>query len=240
MNDAIDTLYAKKLDIIPDFQFDELVAQVFDNMITRSVPGYEALLNCLTLIAQKYVKPNTNVYDLGCSLGKATLAIQSGIINVNCHIIGLDKSIAMIQRCQAIPMQQKPPITFIQANICQTPLTLASMIVLNFTLQFIPITQRTALLEKIYQALIPGSALIISEKLQFSYEKQAILDSLHQAYKQQNHYSDLEISQKREAIANQLIPETLNTHTERLKKIGFKTITVFFQHFNFISMLAIK
>ncbi len=240
MKTSIDTLYSTPQSIISDFEFNTEVADIFDDMINRSVPGYSAILESLTLIAKRYVQANTLVYDLGCSLGAASIAIQKGIPDLDCIIMALDSSSAMIKKCHTLHLQSNPPIVFKETDICETLLKPTSLTVLNFTLQFIPKKKRTPLIQKIYSALTPQGALILSEKIKFNPEQQLLLDELHQDYKRNQGYSDLEIHQKREAIANQLIPETLEDHQLRLKKIGFKQITVFLQQFNFISIIAIK
>jgi len=53
-------------------------------------------------------------------------------------------------------------------------------------------------------------------------------------------YSKLEISQKRAALENVLLPETLEAHRSRLDTIGFDAVDVWFQCFNFASMVAFK
>jgi tRNA (cmo5U34)-methyltransferase len=117
----------------------------------------------------------------------------------------------------------------------------ASVIVLNFTLQFLPLSDRLSLLTNAYQGLLPGGILILSEKLQFSDDRQNELHTdMHHIFKKANGYSDLEISQKRLALDNILLPETLVAHQERLRRIGFESSEVWFQYFNFASILALK
>lgn len=117
----------------------------------------------------------------------------------------------------------------------------ASVVVLNFTLQFIPVEERLALLQRIYQGLKPGGALILSEKLAFEDETQDRFHiESHHDFKRSNGYSDLEISQKRSALENVLIPETLAEHQQRLEQAGFEFVEKWFQCFNFVSMVAVK
>jgi tRNA (cmo5U34)-methyltransferase len=115
------------------------------------------------------------------------------------------------------------------------------MVVLNFTLQFVPKNKRRALIEKIYNGLNPGGCLVISEKLHFEPESlNWLLSDLHHQFKRSQGYSDLEISQKRDSLENVLIPETLDTHIQRLNSCGFKSASPWFQCFNFCSLVAIK
>ena len=127
------------------------------------------------------------------------------------------------------------------ADIRDVTIENASIVVLNFTLQFITLEQREPLLQNIYHGLLPGGVLILSEKLCFTEDtEQQLMTDLHLAFKRANGYSDLEISQKRAALENVLIPETLTTHIERLKRVGFSQASQWFQCFNFASILAIK
>ena len=115
------------------------------------------------------------------------------------------------------------------------------MVVLNFTLQFVPEDQRQALCQRISDAMLPGGILILSEKIQFAdAHLQELNTDLHHAFKRANGYSDLEVAQKRSALENVLMPETLSAHQQRLKACGFSSVDVWFQCFNFASMVAIK
>ena len=132
-------------------------------------------------------------------------------------------------------------ITVEQADIRTAAMENASMAVLNFTLQFLPPDQRGALMQRIARAMRPGGVLVISEKLVF--DDDAVNDlfiDLHHQYKRSQGYSDLEIAQKRAAIEKVLVPDTLSTHKKRLAEAGFSRSEVWFQCFNFASILAIK
>jgi tRNA (cmo5U34)-methyltransferase len=239
-----DDIYAKPQKTVPDFAFDEAVARVFPDMIRRSVPGYTTIIPMIEIITAEYAKANTLAYDLGCSLGASTLAMRHGLKNIaNTRVISVDNSPAMIERCNHyIELDNaEVPVELRCADICDTHLENASVITLNFTLQFIPIAARVALLEKIHHALIPGGCLILSEKITFDSALEASTsERLHAQFKKANGYSDLEISQKRAAIENVLIADTLKTHCQRLTDAGFSHIQQWYQCFNFISMLAIK
>jgi len=225
------------------FRFDEQVAAVFPDMIQRSVPGYSFIISGIAGLAQKFIQPNTQAYDLGCSLGAAALAMSRGSQHTNIPIIGIDNSSAMVERCRLFieGYRHKNPIQIHCQNIQETTISQASMVVLNFTLQFIEQSERQAIIEHIYDGLEPGGALILSEKIVASDPAvNELLIKLHHDFKRANGYSDLEISQKRTALENVLVPETLETHHLRLKNAGFKVSEVWHQQFNFCSILAIK
>ncbi|MCG8611611.1 MAG: carboxy-S-adenosyl-L-methionine synthase CmoA [Pseudomonadales bacterium] len=239
-----DDLYAKALGPVPDFAFDESVARVFPDMIRRSVPGYTTIIPMLELIAHRYYQVNTVAYDLGCSLGASTLAVRHGLKqHPDAKIIAIDNSEAMLEKCNHyIELDNAPtPVDLVCQDIDNVQYEKASVIVLNFTLQFIPLEKRSQLLARLNESLVPGGVLVLSEKVRSEQSStQTALTSLHEDFKRANGYSDLEISQKRSAIENVLIPETLSEHQTRLTDAGFSAIHTWYQCFNFISLIAVK
>lgn len=242
MQDKKDTIFSVPQSKTP-FSFDSSVAEVFPDMIKRSVPGYATIIQNIEKLAERYVTENTNCYDLGCSLGAASLSMSKGIQTQNNKIIGIDNSSAMLTRCQQHidAFKHATPIELHQADITEFNIENASMVVLNFTLQFVPLEQRAKLLKSIHQGLNPGGILVLSEKIKFAdNEVNQLLIDLHHQFKKENGYSDLEISQKRNSLENVLIPETLDEHLSRLNHVGFKHASCWHQQFNFVSLLAIK
>ncbi len=238
-----DNLYANPLGEVSRFAFDQQVVNVFPDMIKRSVPGYATIINMIGNLAGIYAKSSTQCYDLGCSLGAATLAMRHGIHNTDCKIIGVDNSQAMLERCRQIIAADMADVEveLINSNIQDIAINNASMVVLNFTLQFIAVDQRLDLLTKIANGLHNGGVLILSEKVIFDDQPhQDLMTDLHHNFKRANGYSDLEIAQKRAAIEHYLIPETLDIHRQRLRQAGFASVDVWFQCFNFASIIAIK
>ena len=237
-----DNIFASPLSEIVDFVFDEKVVDVFPDMINRSVPGYGTIINLIGTVAAQYAKPNTFLYDLGCSLGAASLSMRHHLTHEGCEIISVDNAQAMIERLNKILQRDnsKTPVQALCANIQDIDINDASVVVMNFTLQFIPLAERKNILTKIYNGLNEGGCLILSEKLAFTDEENEIQIALHHAFKKANGYSDLEISQKRNALENVLIPETKETHIQRLTEIGFTQVFPLFQCFNFASFIAIK
>lgn len=226
-----------------DFRFDASVARVFPDMIRRSVPGYTTIIPMIEVITEQYAQPGSHCYDLGCSLGASTLAMRHGIAYPDCTLVGVDNSSAMIERCEHyIALDDSPlPVHLRCEDILDTELGNASVTTLNFTLQFVEPEKRAGLLRRIAEATRPGGVLILSEKIRFESEaEQAIQTRLHHEFKRANGYSDLEISQKRTAIEQVLIPETIDAHRSRLLTAGFEQVLVWYQCFNFVSMLALK
>jgi len=242
MSQAPDQIYSQPLEAITGFVFDQHVVRVFRDMIGRSVPGYATLVSMLPVLAQQYIQDNSRCYDLGCSLGAATLTLRHSITQNNVSIVAVDNSAAMIAQCKNYIEQDKSsvPVELHCADICQLEISNASMVIMNFTLQFVSPDERLALLKKIYAGLNPGGVLVLSEKLLFDEPQQAWMTQLHHTFKKLNGYSDLEISQKRSALENVLIADTLEQHQLRLQQAGFKNILPWFQCFNFSSLLAVK
>lgn len=239
-----DAIYAAPLQDIIDFQFDERVAAVFPDMIQRSVPGYAMIISNIGILAAKYARAGSRCYDLGCSLGAASLAMRRRITAADCDIIAVDNSPAMIERARellALDTGSTVPVTLICADLQDVAIENASVAVLNFTLQFIPPAQRPSLVRRIHAGLRPGGILILSEKIAFREPgRQQFHEELHHDFKRANGYSDLEISQKRSALEKVLIPETLSCHQKRLRAAGFSSSELWFQCFNFASLVAIK
>ncbi|OIP98977.1 MAG: carboxy-S-adenosyl-L-methionine synthase CmoA [Zetaproteobacteria bacterium CG2_30_46_52] len=236
---AKDNLFAQK--DVKSFVFDADVTRVFEDMIKRSVPGYGLTLQMISLIAAQYAQAHSKLYDLGCSLGASTLAMSHAVQGRDCSIVGVDNSEAMLKAC-AINVQASPtPVHLLLGNIEEVDIADASVVVLNFTLQFIAKEKRDALMQKIYAGMRPGGVLVLSEKVAFDddFEQEAQIQ-LHESFKKAQGYSEMEVSRKRQSIENVLIPETMETHHARLEKAGFAHSQTWFQCFNFVSMLAYK
>lgn len=238
-----DNIYATPQLSIAGFRFDRAVASVFPDMIKRSVPGYETIIAMTGTLAERYVQSGSRCYDLGCSLGASTIAMRHHIPHDNCQIIAVDNSEAMLAQCREVLAQDdgRVPVELLCDDVQNVEVTNASMAVLNFTLQFIPVAQRSELLQHIADGLRPGGVLVLSEKVAFEDpQHQQLMIELHHNFKRANGYSDLEISQKRSALEDVLVPETLAVHRQRLRDAGFSSVDVWFQCFNFASLIAIK
>ncbi|MEN8169130.1 MAG: carboxy-S-adenosyl-L-methionine synthase CmoA [Pseudomonadota bacterium] len=242
-NNSRDDIYASPQEMLVDFAFDDKVATVFPDMIRRSVPGYSEIIALLGLFAEQYATANSNLYDLGCSLGAATLSLRRRVNQPGCTIIAVDNAESMIQRCRENIEHdlESTPVELQCADIREVEIKNASVVVLNFTLQFLPGEERLTLLRRIYEGLNPGGVLVLSEKLQFSDTgRQQFEEAMHLAFKRANGYSELEISQKRAALEEVLVPDTLEQHSARLTEAGFRRVEPWFQAFNFASIAAFK
>jgi tRNA (cmo5U34)-methyltransferase len=240
-----DTIYATSKDTDRPFRFDVAVAAVFPDMLQRSIPGYAASIEAIGSLAARYVTAGSNCYDLGCSLGAATVAMRDGIKAPNCRIIAVDNAPAMVSRCREVVAagagQDSTAVDVREADIRNVDISNASMVVMNYTLQFLGLDARDELLSKIHAGLLPGGLFLLSEKVvDEDPHMEDLLVDLHHEHKRRNDYSQLEISRKRAALENVLIPETVAVHRQRLARTGFAHSAVWLRYFNFVSIVAIK
>ena len=238
-----DNIYQKPLNKVSDFIFDQSVVRVFPDMIKRSVPGYATIIQMIGILTEQFAQAESTCYDLGCSLGAASMAMREHIHVPGCNIIAIDNSEPMVKGCRENLNKLPSPVEVdvLCADIEEVNIHSASIVVLNFTLQFIDPNQRQRIIETIYKGLLPGGLLILSEKISFEDPQQEKLNEhMHHTFKRNNGYSELEVSQKRSALDNVLIPEPLSTHHRRIISAGFNSCDVWFQCFNFASMLALK
>jgi tRNA (cmo5U34)-methyltransferase len=238
-----DTVYSEYRERVEDFVFDESVASVFDDMIRRSVPGYATVIGMTKVFAEHYAQADSVCYDLGCSLGASTLAMRKGITRPRCRIVAVDNSAAMVKRCRELAEAEVSavPVEVRLADIQEVAIENASLVVMNFTLQFLPPDKRDAMIRRIYDGLRPGGMLLLSEKTCFAdADKQAFETDMYHEFKKLMGYSEMEVAQKRKALENVLLPETLDTHRKRLETAGFARTYLWFQCFNFMSLAAFK
>ena len=244
---AKDRIYATDDAGDAPFRFDASVARVFPDMLRRSIPGYAASIEAIGSLAARYVTADSHCYDLGCSLGAATLAMRQGIRASGCEIIAIDNAPAMIERCQQVldaddaENPGRPAVRLQLGDIREASISDASMVVMNYTLQFLERSARDAMVAKIAAGMRPGGLLLVSEKVvDTDPHMEELLVDLHHEHKRRNAYSELEISRKRAALENVLVPETVAVHRERLAGAGFAHVAVWLRYFNFVSIVAIK
>lgn len=226
---------------IGSFKFDQQVAQVFDDMVSRSVPGYADQLLLQSRLAQRFLKPGAKVVDVGCSTGNSLFPLFQYCDGL--EFVGIDPSPEMLSRFREklAFLSQKPQVELVEATIQDYKLPRCDVIFLNYTLQFIQPEHRESILTSIYQALKPGGVLMFSEKMS---NPGSIISDLeidfYYDYKRKNGYSELEISQKRDALEKVLVPDSLETHLERLRRVGFEEVGLWHKWFNFGSFVAFK
>ena len=226
-----------------DFAFDDAVAAVFPDMIRRSVPGYETVIPMTGLLAARHAADvsaadgTRRIYDLGCSLGATTLAVLRQLGDVPARIVAVDNAQAMIERARAAIAD--PRVEFRLADVRELDFEPATVVLLNYVLQFIPPTDRLALLTRIRAALTPGGLLIVSGKIRFDDpDEQRFYEVAHLDFKRANGYRELEISGKRSALERVMIVDTEEQHRRYFRDAGFGTVRKWYQCLNWASFLA--
>jgi len=234
----IDKVFEKS--ITKQFEFDEEVASVFDDMLDRSVPFYKEMLSLTTNFALQYLNPNDVVYDLGCSTASTLIELNKKS-NFQLDLIGIDNSVAMLNRATSKCKAYGVDIEFICGDIHNIDFKLSKVIISNYTLQFIRPLQREKLIKKIYDSLDDGGVFIISEKIisNDNVLNKQLIDEYYK-FKIKQGYSEFEISQKREALENVLIPYTEEENKKMLHDAGFTTCETLFKWVNFATFIAKK
>jgi tRNA (cmo5U34)-methyltransferase len=226
-----------------EFQFDGKIADVFDDMLNRSVPCYRMVISMISSLLDQALTPGDQVYDLGCSTGQTLVELARELSRLDLKFTGIDNSPAMISKAlhKAEMFSLADRLDFREDDITTIDISGAGAVIMNYTVQFIRPVQRQDFLARIYRALRPGGMLILSEKILCRDPElnRAFID-FYLDFKRQNGYSDTEISRKREALENVLIPFSIKENLELLKAAGFTTSETFFQWFNFASIVAIK
>jgi tRNA (cmo5U34)-methyltransferase len=242
-NGKANNIYAENNSTASEFVFNDEVAEVFPDMIQRSVPGYAQTLDIIEVAAATFAVPNTNCYDLGCSLGAGALRMEKATSGKKCDIIAVDNSKPMIERLSE-NLRELPFETRIQpifADLLDLRISNASFAAMSYTLQFIPLERRLELLKTVRSAMIPGAAFVLSEKVAFESQAESqIMNTLHLEFKRLNGYSELEIARKRAALENVLVPETVETHLDRLASVGFSEVYLAMRHLNFATFIAVN
>lgn len=233
-----DKVFTEK--IVKKFEFDEAIASVFDDMLSRSVPFYDEVRKLVIALILAEQEEGKKVLDLGSSTAKFLLDLHSKM-DVKMQLKGLDNSQAMLdraeQKCQAFGAD----IDLELADMLSYAYCDEDIIVANYTLQFIRPMQRVELVKKLYRSMNENGLFIFSEKVVFADKKlDKDLIDIYYAYKKEQGYSEYEIAQKREALENVLIPFTIEENIQMCKDAGFKNVDTIFQWSNFVTFVSKK
>jgi tRNA (cmo5U34)-methyltransferase len=238
-----DEVFKGEIEKASDFKFGANVAKVFDDMVNRSVPYYGEMQRMIAELAADHAKKNSYVYDLGCSTGTTMIGMNT-MVDQDIVFVGVDDSQEMLDKCKSKLMEigfsrdYELSCTDLGKGV---KVENASVVVLCLTLQFVRPIYRERLLQDIYAGLNPGGVLILVEKIlaeESNFNRDFI--KYYYDYKRRNHYSELEISQKREALENVLVPYKLSENITLLRDKGFNHCEVFFKWYNFAGLIATK
>lgn len=239
---AIDRIYKGENGRITDFCFGEETASIFEDMLCRSVPFYDEIQRMVLELAADFAVDGTNVYDLGCSAGTTLCCLDS--LPQQVRLVGVDSSPAMIGKAERklAEASVSHPYALLCRDLNDGPrIENASVVVMSLTLQFVRPLYRERILREIHGGLIQNGCLVVVEKV---LAEESLLSRLYvnhyYDFKRRNGYSDLEISRKREALENVLIPYRLKENEEMLRNVGFHAIDVFFKWYNFCGIVALR
>ncbi len=238
-----DHVFDSETDQVEDFKFGEEVVSVFDDMVDRSVPFYREMQRMIAEMVGDYAAPGSNVYDLGCSTGTTMLCIDR-FVDPSVRFVGIDNSPEMLERCRTKLDERgvKRCVDLQFGDLNQgIKVENASVVLLVLTLQFVRPLYREKLIASILEGMNENGALILVEKVigeDSLFNRQFI--KYYYDMKRRNGYSELEISQKREALENVLIPYKLLENRELLLNKGFRYCDTFFKWYNFTGMIAVK
>jgi tRNA (cmo5U34)-methyltransferase len=238
-----DRIFAEKRTTITPFRFNEKVARVFDDMLVRSVPLYGEILKQQARIARQFYKPGTHIFDLGCSHGNLGILLLDCFDGVVFKMIAVDSAEPMIRRFKKrlAVHDRHGCIDLACACIENIVISNASVVVINLTLQFLNAEKRDALIQSAFNGLCKGGILLLTEKtVHPDPQMNALEQEYYYQFKKENGYTDLEISQKRNALERVLVPETVAEHENRIQKASFASFDVWLKWFNFTSMIAVK
>lgn len=241
-----DEIFAKSGARASDFEFDAEVAQVFDDMLDRSIPLYGEQQKLIQEIATRFYVPGTRVYDLGCSTANTLLGL-AGSLGPEASLIGLDNSQPMLEKAREKAREagydEQLDFRYADLNESLTGVELrdASVVTLCWTLQFVRPLRRDHLVRWIYDGLVEGGVLIATEKvLTNDSNMNRFFIEFYYDYKRRHGYSEEEILRKREALENVLVPYRVDENYDLFRRNGFQTVETFFQWYNFAGFLCVK
>ncbi len=225
------------------FEFDEKVAGVFDDMLNRSVPLYKETRQMAVRLALNFIKPDTRVFDIGCSTANLLIDLSNKLNESSIEMIGIDNSPWMLEKAKnKIKEESAHKIELRQNDISENlEIENASVVFMNYTLQFVRPLQRESLVRRIYEGLNSDGCFILVEKVLGNNSMfNRFYVEIYSEFKKLQGYSDKEINQKREALENVLIPYRLDENTDLLNRCGFETVDLFFKWYNFAGFIAVK
>jgi len=237
MDKNIDEVFLKEIE--KQFQFDEAVASVFDDMLDRSIPFYRENMDLIVKIVNKFIEDGDSLLDLGCSTASLLLQIERDIQNREFSLIGIDSSEPMLKQAQKKLEALNSNISLDFGDILNYDFPKSKVVIMNYTLQFIRPIEREELLRNIQNSISEGGILILTEKIisSDSHFNKKLID-IYYDYKRSKGYSDYEISQKREALENVLVPYTEPENIRLLKRVGFREVETIFKWGNFTTFIG--
>lgn len=232
-------------EIIPgkEWSFNDDVANVFDDMLGRSIPGYENMRETVIRMISPIVTNGGHILDLGCSHGEMIAKLIKDLgSSMYINYVGIDSSTAMVSRART-RFADDERVTIVHGNIADAEMQRLryDSILSILTMQFIPVEHRQDILKQIYNALTPNGCFILVEKvLGESSIGQDHLVSVYHQMKKDNGYSEEQVEAKRISLQNVLVPLRASENIRMLKSAGFSVVQPFWQNLNFLGIYASK
>ena len=223
------------------WMFDENVAEVFSDMLSRSIPDYETMRDLTFRMARKFIRPFSNVLDIGCSTGLSSQSLIECEEAKKVDFTLVDVSAPMLARCRERYKDN------VRVDVCEwdikdgCPVQRCSVVLSCLTLQFVPIEYRQSIVSSIYDSLQKGGAFLLVEKVLGS--SNVIDNAMVEEYynvKKENAYTEEQILSKRKSLAGQLVPLTLEWNVSLLRDAGFTWVDTYWRYLNFCGILAVK
>ena len=225
------------------WEFDESVTTVFDDMLARSIPQYEVMRRAVTDVGCQFVKPSTDVVDLGCSRGEALAPLVQKFGAYN-RFVGVEVSPPMLAavRARFKGLIEAGVVDIREMDLRREyPPAQASLTLSVLTLQFTPIEYRQRIVQNVFDHTRPGGAFVMVEKvIGATADIDDIMVRLYLGMKGERGYSREEIERKRLALEGVLVPVTAKWNEELLRAAGFREIDCFWRWMNFAAWIAVR
>lgn len=223
------------------WKFDAKVADVFEDMLERSIPQYDVMRKAVADVGRSFIKTDSTVVDLGCSAGDALASFVVNPPAFGIEFLGLEESKPMV----TVATRRFAGRSDVAIRLWDLrggfPPVRASLVLSVLTLQFVPINYRQKILTDAHTALVDGGALILVEKV---LGNTAAIDKtmvdLYHRMKKENGYTDDAIERKKLALEGVLVPLTAHFNEELLRSAGFSRVDCFWRWMNFAAWVAVK
>lgn len=226
-----------------NWKFSGETTKSFDEHVTKSVPLYLEGHDLVCDISDFFAKPDSVIYEVGCSTGTLTLKLaQHNKLKPEARFIGIDVEADMIAVAEQ-KREENPELNvdFITADALTVEMEPADLILCYYTVQFINPSARQTLIDKLYQTLNWGGALLLFEKVRGADARfQDILTALYTDYKLRMGYSAEDIVSKSRSLKGVLEPFSTQGNIDMLKRAGFDDINTILKYLCFEGFIAIK
>lgn len=228
---------------VGSWTFDAEVADVFSDMLKRSIPNYEIMRELVFDIAVRTTPADSYVVDLGCSNGESLAPLVRHLGERN-RYIGVDASEPMVAAARERFREEinKNLVEIQQLDLrVDYPKVNAGVTLSILTLQFVPINYRQLLCHKIYASTLQRGVFLLVEKVIGETDH---IDNLmirwYEEKKARSGYSSLEIAEKRKSLEGVLVPLKPSWNLQLLREAGFRKIDCFWRCMNFAGWIAVK